>query len=496
MNFTVYHWHNERAEDPHQMLQYLIDHHYDVYDVESLPLPIGFVIKKGLESCRMNPRSDWDQNAYYLIDREDLAIQFFGEKPINMKKRDLEMDMNAWYLKDAELNDNPSRHVDPLENSTIKSRFPHDHRIKEVSNMLNSTKSCKIKVPPTPEGADEQVEQQNHLVTIAGRTLSLPVGRGMLHLGLGTPLVESNYNVPNLQLGAQFIPFKTVVPLQMAPLLPDFSKWGEFHNGVAVENKIKAVILRQPPYENIPEEDRNNLLTELKATKTDLKAKEKYWQDLILAIAKGDQELESKSFGEADAEWISSITGINTQRRRWDIVFDESVEPSEAFKDQFIRICFPFGEGSWTSDELEMSIIKLVGNKRRKLGGKHDYTVGFGKDLAFGEKTTPKELHLVAIEAKRKWGQENIWKCVAEAATLYRSRKDAGKEKCSVWGILANAKNWMFIYIDEDGLLWRSDEFIINLPDYRENEVLLIYRIMYDIVKKSFDACTPTGSEE
>jgi hypothetical protein len=29
--------------------------------------------------------------------------------------------------------------------------------------------------------------------------------------------------------------------------------------------------------------------------------------------------------------------------------------------------------------------------------------------------------------------------CVAEAAALYKSRKDAAKSICSVWGILSNA---------------------------------------------------------
>lgn len=73
----------------------------------------------------------------------------------------------------------------------------------------------------------------------------------------------------------------------------------------------------------------------------------------------------------------------------------------------------------------------------------------------------PKELHLIAIEAKTRWGEDDYWQCVAETATLYKSRKDAEKAKCSVWGVLSNATDWQFIFIDETGFLWTSEKISI-----------------------------------
>ncbi|KAJ3271402.1 hypothetical protein HDV01_006689 [Terramyces sp. JEL0728] len=126
------------------------------------------------------------------------------------------------------------------------------------------------------------------------------------------------------------------------------------------------------------------------------------------------------------------------------------------------------------------------------LNGKTDYTIGFGKDFDIFDNTPPRELHLIAFEARTEFGEKDLWQCVAETATLYKSRKDANKKKCSVWGVLSNATTWKFIYIDEDGKLWRSNDFLLNIRSYRKDQILPIYQFLYYIVKCCFEACTPT----
>ena len=67
---------------------------------------------------------------------------------------------------------------------------------------------------------------------------------------------------------------------------------------------------------------------------------------------------------------------------------------------------------------------------------KTDYTIGFGrKDLDMFDITPPNELHLMAVEAKCGLMEPDFWQCVAEAATLYKSRKDKGKKKLAVCGV-------------------------------------------------------------
>ena len=88
------------------------------------------------------------------------------------------------------------------------------------------------------------------------------------------------------------------------------------------------------------------------------------------------------------------------------------------------------------------------------------------------DNTPPCELLLVAIEAKNSSLDDvDLWQCVAEAATLYKSRKDAGKSKCRVRGVHSNATNWKFILIDEVGKLWRPEEYKLQPRYYKVEHI-------------------------
>ncbi|KAI3656125.1 hypothetical protein MP638_007546 [Amoeboaphelidium occidentale] len=243
-----------------------------------------------------------------------------------------------------------------------------------------------------------------------------------------------------------------------------------------------------------------------------LEKDKKFWQEEV--SKENVPEATSKSFGEADAEWIASVTGINYQYRQWTSFtseLDENVFPSPGFKEAYENVSKAFHMRTeagrriflnlFLSDivllpeftntlrifpEIEMS-VESKGPKKRKLNGKTDYTEGFGKGIDIFDNTPPRELHLVAIEAKNSSLEEDdLWK------------KDAGKAKCSVWGVLSNASHWKFIYIDEDGKLWRSKEFLLELRSYEEAEVLAVYRFLYYVVKCCYESCTqnttPTAS--
>lgn len=143
---------------------------------------------------------------------------------------------------------------------------------------------------------------------------------------------------------------------------------------------------------------------------------------------------------------------------------------------------------------MELEVTEASGRKKRKLGGRTDYSIGFGKGKDVFDNTIPREVHLVAVEAKASIGAQDLWQCVAEAASIYKTRVDAEKANKSVWGILSNAELWKFIFINE-GKLWQSGQFSMNLRSYVEAEVLRVYRIVYYIVKCCHEASTPPPSQ-
>jgi hypothetical protein len=261
-------------------------------------------------------------------------------------------------------------------------------------------------------------------------------------------------------------------------------------------------------------------LTGINKLLEELKASAKRYESFI-KLAMKDEPPVTKSFSEADSEWIKVVTGVKTTPyRKWtDFVIDETVQPGPEFQTAFERVGKVFHQQNeagrriflslFLSDiilrpefnealrifpELEVSVVETNGPKKRKLNGRTDYTVGYGKGKDILDNAIPQEVHLVAVEAKTSIGEKDLWQCVAQAASLYKTRVDAGKVNNRVWGILSNAQIWKFIFIDENELLWQSGAFIMDLRSYDEPQVLQVYRIVHYIVKCCHEACTPPPS--
>jgi hypothetical protein len=292
----------------------------------------------------------------------------------------------------------------------------------------------------------------------------------------------------------------------------------------AVEQEIKDLIGQRIALKKLERKqqlpsDEQEELVGLEMRLAEAKEQRKDYLALI-KLAMKDEPPEAMTFKDADEEWIQSVTGVDTSPRRWtSFVIDETIQPRPGFQTAFEEICKgvhqfteagrrfflnlflldiihrPEFEGTLRLfPELELSVTETNGAKKRKLNGRTDYTIGFGKGKDILSKAIPREVHLVAVEAKTSVGISDLLQCVAEAATLYKIRVDARKAKKSVWGILSNAETWRFIFIDEAGLLWKSDTLSMPLDYYDESKVLQVYRIVYYIVKCCHEACTPPPS--
>ncbi|KAI3637722.1 hypothetical protein MIR68_004371 [Amoeboaphelidium protococcarum] len=271
----------------------------------------------------------------------------------------------------------------------------------------------------------------------------------------------------------------------------------------AVEQDIKDLIDQRAALKKVERKlvltsDEQEELARLDMRLADARASVKRYESFI-KLAMKDEPPVTKSFSEADSEWIQAVTGVNTAYRRWGPVtlsmlqFNHGLASKQNLKNDII-LREEFGGDLRIFPELQVTVVQTNGTKKRKLSGVTDYTVGFGKGKDIFDNTIPREVHLVAVEAKTSKGEQDLWQCVAEAASLYKTRVDAGKAKKRVWGILSNAKQWQFVHIDEDGLLWRSEEFLLDLRFYDESKVLQVYRIVYYIMKCCHEACTPPPS--
>ncbi|KAI9329748.1 hypothetical protein BDR26DRAFT_872147 [Obelidium mucronatum] len=279
----------------------------------------------------------------------------------------------------------------------------------------------------------------------------------------------------------------------------------------SLKKKKKLTVLTGD--EQVDLESFEDMVVDLKSQLAHLKKREQYWADLIRIQAKSGAELESRPFKDADAEWIRRVTGVNTERRLWKPVLNSSVRPSIDFEKQFEETAGTPGRRFFLNlflldilkqpefkrrlkifSEIPLEVTRLTEDGMKlKLGGIVDYTIGLNpKGLDMFDIAPPKEFHFVAVEANVAWGSDAFWQCVAEAATLFKVRKDAGKIECRVWGVASNAKSWQFIHIDNSGLMWRSKELSLDLQEYQQDDVSIVYSFLFFVIKSCFE-CVSIG---
>ena len=229
----------------------------------------------------------------------------------------------------------------------------------------------------------------------------------------------------------------------------------------------------------------------------------------------------SKWCGEADEVWIVLVTGVDVGDRCWTSFIqslDASITPSAGFKadfeeiSKFYHLQLEAGRRMYIHTFL-LDIIKRPEFKNslrifqeieisaesngRKLTGRADFSIGFGRGLdVFGKAPSQKYL-CVTVEAKKsQLDNSDFVQCLSEAATLYKARKDAGEMECSVYGVLSNATQWRFILIDNDGKLWKSEVYAIDLLSFDEAQVLFVYRFLHYIVTCCFESADETSNTD
>jgi hypothetical protein len=291
----------------------------------------------------------------------------------------------------------------------------------------------------------------------------------------------------------------------------------------AVQQEINDLVKRKYELKNMArkrqrsgdEEDEFDEVVEKLAM---LVERERLW---LKKISKDDKpDVVSKSFSEAKEDWIASVTGVNCDTPiKWTSFTSElkEVAPSAEFQKAFENISKAFHMTTeagrriylnlFLSDiilqaefnnelrifpELELSVQEVVGEVTRVLKGRTDYTIGFSKGKGIFTSDHPRELHLVAIEAKSStMSIFDVRQCIAETSTLYKSRKVAGKANCAVWGVISNAEHWKFIHIDHEGKLYQSQGYLLELCSYDHDQVKKIYQLLYYVVNCCYKSCTP-----
>ncbi len=153
-----------------------------------------------------------------------------------------------------------------MAQDAARLRFMQDRRMKEVCRLLRSSKSAQLRVDNIAESSSDAEfdrAKMRLLQQLCKRSLSLPLGRGMLTFGGALfSVVAGKFPLPPLSMMARVPPNNARLALDVTILPEDFAMWPEFHNGAAAGLRLGPAHLRQAQAQvrGVPQVSRNWIL--------------------------------------------------------------------------------------------------------------------------------------------------------------------------------------------------------------------------------------------
>lgn len=117
----------------------------------------------------------------------------------------------------------------------IRALFKDDRRLNEAQDLLSTQKARLVRLDPDPSWTEsEYLERQKEFVSnIAGGTLAIPAGRGLLYYSLRFPLITQKFHIGGFNLNCIVKPTNVTVGVDKSLFTEEKVCWGFFHQGVA-----------------------------------------------------------------------------------------------------------------------------------------------------------------------------------------------------------------------------------------------------------------------
>ncbi|KAG1696502.1 Anaphase-promoting complex subunit 1 [Nymphon striatum] len=206
---------------------------FNKQDLINLPSGIAVPLYDSIFQTRENPPSEWTSETFSLIEREDLAK--FDKPDFKIPEFRNSKSSFSYIPRKKVFKQEDDTGMEQLDFEILSLRFSRDTRIKEVCNLLQSSKPVVIAIQQRPEVSDHDFieEQERHLYSLCIRTMALPIGRGMFTLRTSRPIITEPLPIPKLCLTGKAPPRNSTVELSHIDIPANMNQWPLFHNGVA-----------------------------------------------------------------------------------------------------------------------------------------------------------------------------------------------------------------------------------------------------------------------
>ena len=211
--------------------------------LETLPESVATPFRTLLITCQALPSSEWNHHILELIGRGDLAMlecedqTLHGHRrpqiaPSNETSRDVhrvcqtafEVEILGPYDGSAEID----------RQSVTRLLFKEDQRFAEAAKLVHPLIYPIARCAAEPEWSDtDLLEAQQELVkTIAMRTLSVSLGRGLVFYNARMPVLTERFPIHGFTLSCVMKPGDTTVTADRTSYTEEKVSWAFFHAGV------------------------------------------------------------------------------------------------------------------------------------------------------------------------------------------------------------------------------------------------------------------------
>jgi len=215
----------------------------DLSVLETLPESVAVSFRAALSRCQAQSSKTWDEKVPNIIGRDDIAMLERDNRTIKRHGRSLTTTSNE-ATRDVHTICNSTLEVDTIgaydgsaeldRQSITRMIFKDDQRFAEAAKLVHPLHTPVARCTPEPGWSDtDLLEAQQELVkTIAIRTLSVSLGRGLIFYSARLPLLTEKYPIHGFTLSCVMKPANTTVTADRNQYTEEKVSWAFFHAGV------------------------------------------------------------------------------------------------------------------------------------------------------------------------------------------------------------------------------------------------------------------------
>ncbi len=211
--------------------------------LETLPESVAASFRAALSRCQAQPSTFWDGQVLEMIGRDDIAMLERDSRTVRPHGRSHTTTSNE-AIRDVHAICNSTLEVEIIgaydgsaeldRQSITRMIFKDDQRFAEAAKLVHPLHAPVARCTPEPDWTDtDLLEAQQELVkTIAIRTLSVSVGRGLIFYSARLPLLTEKFPIHGFTLSCVMKPANTTVTADRNQYTEEKVSWAFFHAGV------------------------------------------------------------------------------------------------------------------------------------------------------------------------------------------------------------------------------------------------------------------------